>query len=1238
MPTARHRQVFLSAVSDEFRSYRSLLAADLRRPNLDVKTQEDFGVTPGTTLEKLDEYIRHCNAVVHLIGRATGAVPPEPAVAALRTRYPDLGEKIPALADLLARPQPGISYTQWEAYLAIYHGRRVFFYRSTDDAVREPTFITDPAQERSQQEHYHRIDALGRDRGQFRNPERLSSAVLRDLVEILPPLEPSAEAPRAEAAGMRPGRGGPGPLVHFVHALLPAQDYQTRPESDRLCEWWRQGGIGLCALVGIGGAGKTALVERFLRVLPGVLPESRDLPKDPTLPTPRGVFVFSFYDAPNPDEFFARLTAWIRRRAYDEAAPHPSYQQLRSLLEDGPPTLLVLDGLEKVQDDPLEGNFGQVTDPSLRDLVGRIAAGLLPRVSAVVTTRFPIPDLDEDRPRHYHRVDIEEIPAAAALALLRRRGVRGADEQLRHVIDQCGRHALIVDLVGGYLAHFGRGDPSTPLDLGTPEQLSAAIQEEPDPRRRRVLKQEYRFARVARRYRESFGRTDPAALALLERMALFNAGVNAHTLAAVFLRRNRGDRTKDAISGPALAGLTRAGLRARLARLAEMRLLIATPGGRYAIHPAIRDGFLTGLRPESARRGHAAVRTQLFAELPEPFQADDEAITRAVLEGRPGGEVPSDPASLDLLEEIVYHTLEAGHPEDAVFHYTHRVGGYRNIGRRLAMYERGERICRKILLKAGERSRVRPVAATLRMGVLFSLIGCGMAAASLSGGIPFHWGAWLLGCLSACLATEIVWRALLARRQRSFGLTVATHIHMLNDYTLYLGMLGRACDAAAQIRQAIELTSATTEKTWRSVPVCILVAPLAPLAVALNPSPSLLHEKDRRLRGLKGNLARLYLWMGRYTSALALLTDLLASPTEDPDVIKGWLGDRDRVELMRGHVREVLARQEGERRIDLWALQLLGRFDEGIELAEHELAVATQEGSERRVHDFLHVLGTFHRCRGDLREARDLLQRVKRWALAHEDQMMLCRVGWNYAELALAEAKRHPPDSPAARERLQEARTSLDDALWIASNNGLSIHYIDLLVLRGRLAMECGDAEAALRDARVALTEGVRPPSDSDLPVLLAATDPECAYAWGEAAARHLRAEALLLQAAERHGRPEFDPDRPGMLSPDVRSLIESAHDELAASCRLEERIQDPRRREIDEVRDELRRGRLTWYPVRRPVNHPDHSGVEVPCSWQGSSAQDSGPPRRTAGDSQARRPDQRDGDLSPGKPGATSA
>src|SRR5215813_5833502 len=114
-------QIFLSTVTAEFRSYRDALRRDLDRPNVTVKVQEDFVATGTETLDKLDDYIRQCDAVIHLVGDMTGALAQGPSVAAIRERYPDLAQRLPPLAPVLVPDAPALSYTQWEAWLALYH-------------------------------------------------------------------------------------------------------------------------------------------------------------------------------------------------------------------------------------------------------------------------------------------------------------------------------------------------------------------------------------------------------------------------------------------------------------------------------------------------------------------------------------------------------------------------------------------------------------------------------------------------------------------------------------------------------------------------------------------------------------------------------------------------------------------------------------------------------------------------------------------------------------------------------------------------------------------------------------------------------------------------------------------------------------------------------------------------------------------------------------------------------------
>ena len=88
--------------------------------------------------------------MVHLVGDMTGADAKEFSTKAILDRYPDLSQKLPPLGEALAQDVP-ISYTQWEAWLAHYHGKVLLIAKADNAAPRGPSYAATDASRAAQQ-------------------------------------------------------------------------------------------------------------------------------------------------------------------------------------------------------------------------------------------------------------------------------------------------------------------------------------------------------------------------------------------------------------------------------------------------------------------------------------------------------------------------------------------------------------------------------------------------------------------------------------------------------------------------------------------------------------------------------------------------------------------------------------------------------------------------------------------------------------------------------------------------------------------------------------------------------------------------------------------------------------------------------------------------------------------------------------------------------------------------------
>ncbi len=237
--------LFISCVSDEFANYRDAIRRDLSRPNLDTKIQEDFIAYGGATLEKLDEYVQHCEAVIHICGDMTGSMANELSVQYLSNKYPDFVKRFPQLQPAM-EGKSKLSYTQWEAWLAVYHGKRLFIVVPTEAATRNNVIY--PEQVAHQQAHLKLLKEAGYYAEiQFSREDelvkKLYQSKLGDILNVKSKVKP-VNLPYQSIAAAFKGR------ENFIKEL-----YETFQNITN-----RVAGIAIHAL---GGMGKTRLTVEY---------------------------------------------------------------------------------------------------------------------------------------------------------------------------------------------------------------------------------------------------------------------------------------------------------------------------------------------------------------------------------------------------------------------------------------------------------------------------------------------------------------------------------------------------------------------------------------------------------------------------------------------------------------------------------------------------------------------------------------------------------------------------------------------------------------------------------------------------------------------------------------------------------------------------------------------------------------------------------------------------------------
>ena len=576
---------------------------------------ERFGPLPGEPVAECERKARECDVVLCIVAHRYGFVP-EKGQGSITRREVSAAQEAgrDVLVFLVADDHPWIE-------------------KKEQDLLTDPTVLADPDRVA---EVVEGIRELGDFKAWLRKTFVCDTFTTPDELgrKISIALQRHIQPRTAHAAPPAPKRGE----IRIVHALQPAPHFQGRDMLVAELTAWVADLASpdrVWSLVAAGGTGKTAVAERVVRDMN---------------PGEANVLVWSFYENPDADAFLRECNQLFLGE--EEGPAGGRLERLERGLRDGRPHLIVLDGLERVQEDAGAGRVrGELSDQTLKLLLRALAAGL-GRARALVTSRFPLVDLQDWTHRGYRDTRLDDLTPEAAVAVLRGWGVVGDEAELRAAAAQVGHHALSVAVLSSYLRSFAGGRieevKSFDLDAVTGEDPKAA-----------------KLARVLASYAE---RLPPEERALLARLSVFLRGV---TLDLLGILVDAGGEVAGLLvsAKPRLVMLLNS-LRAR-GLVFEYR---SDTSLTWTAHPFLREKFrdLLGCPPERV------------------FDVVAQSLGTG-LEKRPDTK-PSDSRILDRYERLIEATRLAGQEEEAFDLYWYGMGGYINLGLALGEYQRGYRI------------------------------------------------------------------------------------------------------------------------------------------------------------------------------------------------------------------------------------------------------------------------------------------------------------------------------------------------------------------------------------------------------------------------------------------------------------------------------------------------------------------------------------------------------------------
>ena len=460
---------------------------------------------------------------------------------------------------------------------------------------------------------------------------------------------------KSEQEGERKLAGEAKPAIQtrpttYVHtSRLPETGYRRLVGRDdelrRLDQAWVNAKINIVSLIADGGAGKSALVNEWLKRL-----------QADGYPGAELVLGWSFYSqgtqrATSAEEFLNWALEQLGITLATASASAKGDAIAEAMMERR--VLLVLDGVEPLQHGP-GPQVGQLIDMGLRSLLRRFAATPPSAAHGLIalTSRLAIKDIARWQDGPAPVVDVERLSDEAGAALLRDNGVLGADRELERASHEFGGHPLALGLLATFLKETQDGD------VRRRDHIRGLLADVENPGHDHA-------ARVMESYETEWLAKQPALLGIMHLVGLFDRPASGDCLGAL--------RREPVIEGltDAIVKLDDAAWNRAVTRLRDVRLLAPIdPSAPDALdaHPLVREWFgrrLKNIDEQAWRRAHG----RIFDHLRRTTKEGNEPTLE----------------QLGPLYEAVAHGCQAGLYQETFKHiYEARI--CRNVGGRPIFY------------------------------------------------------------------------------------------------------------------------------------------------------------------------------------------------------------------------------------------------------------------------------------------------------------------------------------------------------------------------------------------------------------------------------------------------------------------------------------------------------------------------------------------------------------------------